>query len=288
MYSGLVSEDSHKMGRLVICPTPLGNLDDVTLRVLRELQEADVVACEDTRHSRKLLARHGIKAKLVSYHEHNEKRRAPYLVERIKQGQLVALVTDAGMPAISDPGAVLIGRCIEANLTVEVLPGPSAVTTALVASGIDAETWKFVGFLPRKQGALRQLLAEQGEETIVCFESPNRLKRTLSVLAEDDPERRVAVCRELTKIHEEVVRGTLKEVAKEFSERSEIKGEVVLVISGSPTDEAKGASMTICVGAVKDLVDSGAKPRGAAKVVAKLAGPGVSANSIYKAWLKQK
>lgn len=288
MYSGVVSEDSHMRGRLAVCPTPLGNLEDVTLRVLRTLVEAEVVACEDTRHSRKLLARHGIDAKLVSYHEHNEKRRAPELVERVRQGQLVALVTDAGTPAISDPGAILIGKCLEAGLKVEVLPGPSAVTTALVASGIDAKSWRFVGFLPRKQAALKKLLADQGEETVVLFESPKRLQRTLSLLAEHDPKRRVAVCRELTKIHEEVVRGTLLEVATEFSARPEVKGEIVIVVSGKGAVHAKSGPKAKYASAVGELVAAGAKPRGAAKVVAQLAGSEVSANSIYRAWLQQK
>ena len=288
MYSGLVPEDSGKAGRLVVCPTPLGNLDDVTLRVLRVLGEADVVACEDTRHSRRLLARHGIKAKLVSYHEHNERRRTPELVERIKQGQSVALVSDAGTPAVSDPGAMLVGSCIDAGLTVEVLPGPSAVITALVASGIGSDRWRFVGFLPKKPGALKKAISGRLEESVVCFESPRRLGRTLSLLAECMPERQVAVCRELTKVHEEVVRGSAVEVASTFSTRSSIKGEVVIVIAGEAEKTAESRDAAAYVEALADLVAAGAKPRDAAKVVAQLAGPKVSANSIYKAWLKQK
>lgn len=266
----------------------MGNLEDVTLRVLRTLVEAEVVACEDTRHSRKLLARHGIDAKLVSYHEHNEKRRAPELMERVRQGQLVALVTDAGTPAVSDPGAILIGKCLEAGLQVDVLPGPSAVTTALVASGIDAKAWRFVGFLPRKQAALKQLLADQGEEAVVSFESPKRLQRTLSLLAENDPKRLVAVCRELTKVHQEVVRGTIGEVAEVFSARPEVKGEIVVVVSGKGAAHAKSGLRARYASAVGELVAAGAKPRGAAKVVAQLSGYEASANSIYRAWLQQK
>jgi len=146
-------------GRLVVCPTPIGNLEDVTLRVLSALREADVVACEDTRRTRVLLDRYGVKARLVSYHEHNEAARAAELVERMREGQVVALVSDAGMPLVSDPGYVMVRSCVAAGLPVEVLPGPSAAITALVASGLPAEAWHFQGFLPRKKGELRRLLA---------------------------------------------------------------------------------------------------------------------------------
>ena len=150
-------------GRLVVCPTPIGNLEDVTLRVLSALREADVVACEDTRRTRTLLDRYGVSAKLVSYHEHNEEKRAAELVERMRDGATVALVSDAGMPLVSDPGYVLVRSCVAAGLPVEVLPGPSAALTALVASGLPAERWRFLGFLPRKKGELRRLLSEDGE-----------------------------------------------------------------------------------------------------------------------------
>jgi len=160
-------------GRLVVCPTPIGNLEDVTLRALAALRDADVVACEDTRRTRVLLDRFGVKAKLVSYHEHNEERRARELVERMGAGDTVALVSDAGMPLVSDPGYVLVRECVAAGLAVEVLPGPSAVLTALVASGLPSDRWHFAGFLPRRKGELRELFA--GDETLVAFESPRRL-----------------------------------------------------------------------------------------------------------------
>src|SRR5688572_16808467 len=146
-------------GHLVICPTPIGNLEDVTLRALAALRDADVVACEDTRRTRVLLDRFGVKAKLVSYHEHNEDRRARELVERMRAGETVALVSDAGMPLVSDPGYVLVRECVAAGLAVEVLPGPSAVLTALVASGLPSDRWHFAGFLPRKKGELHALFA---------------------------------------------------------------------------------------------------------------------------------
>jgi 16S rRNA (cytidine1402-2'-O)-methyltransferase len=226
------SAASGAVGRLVVCPTPIGNLRDVTLRVLDALREADAIACEDTRRTRVLLDRYEIEGRLVSFHEHNERRRAGELVARLRAGETVALVSDAGMPVVSDPGFVLVRACIEAGVAVEVLPGPSAVPVALVASGLPAERWCFVGFLPRKRGQRERLLAE-ARETLVAFESPHRLAATLDLLAALDPGRRVAVCRELTKLHEEVARGAAAELAERYRARS-AKGEVVLVIGPAP------------------------------------------------------
>jgi 16S rRNA (cytidine1402-2'-O)-methyltransferase len=263
-------------GRLVVCPTPIGNLEDVTLRVLRMLREADVIACEDTRRTRKLLDRHDVagSARLVSYHEHNERRRAGELATRVESGGLVALVTDAGTPAVSDPGFALIRECVARGLTVEVLPGPSAVVTALVASGLPAERWRFAGFLPRKAGELRAALAE-GDETLVAFESPARLPKTLALLAELDPGRPVAVCRELTKLHEEVVRGTAADVAARFADGA--RGEIVLVVGAGA--EAVG-DISAAREAVETLVAAGARRRAAAGVVGQLTG--VPANRLYR------
>ena len=174
-------------GRLVVCPTPIGNLEDVTLRVLAALRDADLIACEDTRRTRVLLERYGVQASLVSYHEHNERERTPELVAKMLDGATVALVSDAGMPLVSDPGYVLVAGCIAAGLEVEVLPGPSAAIAALVASGLPAERWRFAGFLPRKRGALEALL--EAPETVVAFESPRRVGASLAVLAALDPAR---------------------------------------------------------------------------------------------------
>jgi 16S rRNA (cytidine1402-2'-O)-methyltransferase len=262
-------------GRLVVCPTPIGNLEDVTLRVLSALRDADAIACEDTRRTRTLLDRYGVKATLVSYHEHNERARAVELVERMRGGATVALVSDAGMPLISDPGFELVRACVAAGLPVEVLPGPSAAIAALVASGLPAESWRFAGFLPRKRGALEPLL--ELPETLVAFESPNRVAASLAVLAERDPDRPVAVARELTKIHEEVVRGTAREIADRYA-AAPPRGEVVLVV-GAAT-EAEG-DLAPAVDALRRLVDAGAKPRPAARVVAELTG--ASANDLYAA-----
>jgi 16S rRNA (cytidine1402-2'-O)-methyltransferase len=262
-------------GRLVVCPTPIGNLEDVTLRVLSALRDADVVACEDTRRTRVLLERYGVSATLVSYHEHNEAARASELVARMRAGEVVALVSDAGMPLVSDPGHVLVQACVAAGLEVEVLPGPSAALAALVASALPADVWRFVGFLPRKRGALAAVLA--APETIVAFESPRRVAASLAVLAELDPERPVAVCRELTKVHEEVVRGTAAELAARYAE-SDPRGEIVLVIGGAP--EGAGEEEA-AIDAVRRLVEAGARARAAAGVVSELTG--VPANVLYRA-----
>ncbi len=192
-------------GRLIVCPTPIGNLEDITLRALASLRDADLVACEDTRRTGVLLERFGVSAKLISYHEHNEAQRARELVAKMRDGAVVALVSDAGMPLVSDPGFVLVRECVAAGLAVEVLPGPSALLAALVASALPAEHWRFAGFLPAQEprpggGAL--LHRDRGGVRVAA---PGR--RDAQTLATLDPERPVAVCRELTKLHEEVVRG---------------------------------------------------------------------------------
>ena len=221
-------------GRLIVCPTPIGNLEDVTLRVLAALREADIVACEDTRRTRVLLDRYGVGGRLVSYHEHNERARSAELVTKMREGTVVALVSDAGTPLVSDPGFVLVQACVAAGLAVEVLPGPSAALAALVASALPADRWRFAGFLPRKKGELRSAFG--GPETLVAFESPKRVAASLQVLAELDPDRPVAVCRELTKLHEEVVRGTAAELAERYADEPP-RGEVALVVGGAPSAE---------------------------------------------------
>jgi len=268
-------------GRLIVCPTPIGNLEDVTLRVLAALREADVVACEDTRRTRVLLDRYGVKAHLVSYHEHNERERAGELVARMREGAVVALVSDAGTPLVSDPGFVLVQACVAAGLAVEVLPGPSAAISALVASALPADRWRFVGFLPRKRSALEQVLSSP--ETLVAFESPRRVASSLAALAELDPDRPVAICRELTKAHEEVVRGSARELAARYASEPP-RGEVALVVGGAP--ESHGSDTGPAVEALRRLVQAGAKPRPAAAVVAELTG--LSANALYRALTRER
>ena len=262
-------------GRLVVCPTPIGNLEDVTLRVLSALREADVIACEDTRTTKVLLDRYGVSAERVRYDANVERRVAPKLVERMRSGEVVALVSDAGMPLVSDPGFVLVQACVAAGLAVEVLPGPSAALAALVVSGLPAETWRYVGFLPRKRGGLE--VAFQVPETLVAFESPRRVGASLAVLAALDPGRPVAVCRELTKLHEEVVRGTAAELAERYAD-AEVRGEVVLVVGPASVEAAE---LEAGVDALRRLVDAGARARPAAGVVAELTG--LSANALYRA-----
>lgn len=263
-------------GRLVVCPTPIGNLGDITLRALEALHEADAIACEDTRRTKVLLDRYEIAGRLVSFHEHNEVARTGELAGRIEGGEVVVLVSDAGMPVVSDPGYSLVRTCLEKGLTVEVLPGASSAITALVASALPAERWRFVGFLPRKRGELERVLGE-GEGTLVAFESPGRLVATLEVLAGLEPERPAAVCRELTKLYEEILRGSAAELAAHYKQAPP-RGEIVLVV-GAPARAR--ADLQQALAALRELVEAGAKPRPAASAVAKLTG--ASANELYRA-----
>jgi 16S rRNA (cytidine1402-2'-O)-methyltransferase len=263
-------------GRLTVCPTPIGNLDDLSPRARRALEEADIVACEDTRRAGRLYERLDLRRpRFVSYHEQNEAERARQLVAEIERGSRVTLISDAGTPVISDPGYRLIQACLERGVDMEVLPGPSAVTTALVASGLPADRWRFEGFLPRRAGELERILSSP--ETVVAFESPRRLPASLAALAAVAPDRQAAVCRELTKLHEEVVRGTLGELARRF--RDDAKGEIVVVIAQSSA-HAGDTDVGFAVDALRSLVQSGARPRAAASVVAALTG--TRANDLYR------
>jgi 16S rRNA (cytidine1402-2'-O)-methyltransferase len=262
---------------LAVCATPIGNLEDITLRVLAELAAADVVLCEDTRHTRGLLQRHGIDARLVSYHEHNEAQRTAEFLPRLAGGERVALVSDAGMPGISDPGGRLVNAALEAGLDVTVLPGPSAVETALVSSGLAAEQYRFLGFLPRGEKRLAELWTDLATWPwpAVAFESPQRLPATLRSLAAVAPDRDVAVCRELTKRFEEIARGTAAELAERFAEPP--KGEITLVLgpgAGARTDDGSALE------AVTELVAAGVPRRQAAEIVSRLTG--VARNRLYK------
>jgi 16S rRNA (cytidine1402-2'-O)-methyltransferase len=263
-------------GRLTIVPTPIGNVEDLSPRGLRALEEADLVACEDTRRAGRLYERLELRRpRLVSNYDANEIERARQLVQQIERGVRVVLISDAGTPVISDPGYRLIRACIERGLEVEVLPGPSAVTTALVASGLPADRWRFEGFLPRRAGELERVL--RSSETVVAFESPRRLPDSLGALAALAPDRPAAVCRELTKLHEEVARGTLGELARRF--RADVKGEIVVVIGATRADSSQ-PDLAFAVDALRRLVQSGARPRAAAGVVAALTG--TRPNDLYR------
>lgn len=261
---------------LAVCATPIGNLQDITLRVLEELARAEVVLCEDTRRTRILLERHGVEARLLSYHRHNEAARTAELLPRLEAGAEVALVSDAGLPGVNDPGARLIAAALEQGVRVTVLPGPSAVETALVASGLVADRYQFLGYLPRGESARVSLWEELSRwpHAAVAFESPQRLPASLASFAHAMPHRQVAVCRELTKRFEQVVRGTAAEVAARFPDAP--KGEISIVVgvgdAGGDLEEADAA--------VAELVAAGLGRRRAANLVARLTG--ASRNVLYR------
>lgn len=264
-------------GRLIVCPTPIGNLEDVSLRLLTALEEADLIAAEDTRRTRKLLTRHSISGKLVSYHDHNEHQQTPFLIEEIRKGKKVALVSDGGTPAIADPGYRLVHAAISEGLEIEALPGPSAVTTALVVSGLPTARFAFEGFLPRKQGSRRRRLEAVADDdrTLVFFESPERIATLLEEIAEVMGERRVALVRELTKVHEEVIRGPVGEVAGRLGSP---RGEMVLVVEGASSGEP---DVDTAVTEARRIGESqGVPKRQAAKEAARITG--VPVNRIYE------
>jgi 16S rRNA (cytidine1402-2'-O)-methyltransferase len=269
-------------GRLVVCATPIGNLGDVTLRVLEALKGADVVEAEDTRVTRKLFARYGIATPLEPYHAKNLERRTPEVVARVASGKVVALVSDAGTPGVSDPGAHLVDACVEAGLAVEVLPGASAILAALVASGLPTHAFYFGGFLPRKAGERRRAVEALAglDATLVFYESPRRTAATLATLAEVLPGRSGVVAREMTKLHEEVARGEVQELSAAFAAR-ELKGEVVLLL-GPPARGSKSKSPD--EGDVRAQVDSavtaGATRKDAVRDVA--AKMGLPRNEVYR------
>ncbi|CAN5547186.1 16S rRNA (cytidine(1402)-2'-O)-methyltransferase [soil metagenome] len=222
-------------GRLVLCATPIGNLEDVSLRLLRTLAEADIVACEDPRRTKKLLTHHGVSVRsLLVYNDGNERTRAPELVERIRSGLNVALVSDAGMPGLSDPGYQLVRGCAEAHLAIEVVPGPSSIVSALALSGLPPARFVFEGFLPRKVGERRRRIEELGSEkrTLVFFVPPHRAQATVEDLLEGLGDRPAALARELTKLHEEVIRGRLGELLERLR-ATPARGELVLVLGGA-------------------------------------------------------
>lgn len=227
-------------GTLYIVATPIGNLEDITQRALRILGEVDIVACEDTRRTRVLLNHFGIKTKTLSYHEHNERERAEQISELLLSGKNVALVSDAGTPLINDPGFRVTNAVIELELAVVPIPGPTAFVAALVASGLPSDQFFFAGFLPARANARREKLEELKRipATLVLYEAPHRIAATLKDALEVLGNRQAAVARELTKIHEEIVRGSLRELSQRLSGDAAVRGEIVLVISGAAVDEA--------------------------------------------------
>jgi 16S rRNA (cytidine1402-2'-O)-methyltransferase len=219
-------------GRLYVVATPIGNLEDITYRAVRVLGEVDLIACEDTRQTRKLLDHYGIQKPAVSYHEHNETERAEELAERLRQGASIALVSDAGAPLVSDPGYRLVRAAIESGIAVYPIPGPSAVVAALSASGLPTDSFRFAGFLPHKPGQRMKALEAIADEhaTVIFYEAPHRILESLEALEQVLGDRPVVVARELTKIHEEFLRGTAAEVRAELASRDSVKGEITLLI----------------------------------------------------------
>jgi len=272
-------------GTLTVCATPIGNLEDVSPRLARALAEADLVACEDTRQTRKLLAHLGVKTRTTSYHEVDERDRAEQLADRVAAGMRLALVTDAGMPGVSDPGYHLVAACLARGLRVGVVPGPSAVLAALVVSGLPTDRFCFEGFPPRRVGARDRRLAELAAEprTMVFFEAPHRALATLAAMAEAfGADRPCAVARELTKVHEEVLRGSLGEVGERLAADGP-RGELTLVVGGAPAPRPGAAGAAELAAEVAGLVAGGASTRDAITTVARASG--APRRAVYQAVL---
>lgn len=270
--------------RLFICPTPIGNLEDVTLRVLKVLKEVDLIAAEDTRTTRKLLSRYQIQTQLTSYHEHNKIPKARKLLSLLKQDKKIALVSEAGMPGLSDPGYHLIKLVLESDIDIEALPGPSASLTALVASGLPTDSFIFVGFLPKKKGKRQSLLNElKGQrQTLIIYESPHRIKVLLSELKSALGNRKAALLRELTKKFEQTLRGKLSDIIRQTKNRT-IKGEIVLVVEGN-REKSKDVDKATIIKEVKSLIKSGENKKEAIKKVATKYG--LPKRDVYQAALK--
>lgn len=266
-------------GTLFVVATPIGNLEDLTFRAVRILREVDRIACEDTRHTRQLLDRHGISKPLVSYHEHNEQTRSEELLEDLKAGRSIALVSDAGTPLISDPGYRLVKAAREQGIPVSPIPGPSALLASLSASGLPTDTFVFLGFPPSKPTARRKFLDERGAlpMTLVLYEAPHRILETLADIAATLGARPVVLAREVTKVHEEFLRGTASELIAVLGKRPALKGEFTLMIGKG---EAVEADDTPLDQAVEELIQAGVPRMQAFKTIAKRRG--LSKREVYK------
>ncbi len=262
-------------GKLYLVPTPIGNLKDITLRALEVLKMVDVVACEDTRQSLKLLNHFNIKKTLISYHKHNENGKSEDIIEMLKEGKNIAIVSDAGTPGISDPGEVIVKKCIEENIDFEVLTGATAITTALVYSGLDTTKFIFRGFLPRENKDRKPIIDDlvNRTETLVFYEAPHRILNTLEFLYENLGDRKIAICRELTKMYEDIIRMTLGEAIKYYKENSP-RGEYVLILEGKSLEElqeeerSKWNSLSV-EEHIKTYIEEGFSKKDAIKKVAK-------------------
>jgi len=288
-YGGDSGEGSSAPGTLFLVGTPIGNLEDITLRALRTLKEVDLIACEDTRHTQKLLNHYGIEKRTVSYHEHNELERAPELIVHLENGENVAVVSDAGMPGVSDPGYRLVALALRHHIRVVPIPGASAFLSALVASGLPTDSFRFCGFLPAKAGARRSMLesSRSSPRTQIFYEAPHRLLETMQdVIKNLGPDRRVVVAREVTKVHEEFLRGKAAEVLAELKNRSEVKGEITLLIAKGDDHEASRPAESVAV-RIRELMQSAeVEEKDALKQAAKEFG--LSKSEAYREWQRAK
>lgn len=269
-------------GKLYVVGTPIGNLSDFSPRAVETLRNVDFIAAEDTRVTLKLLNKFEIKTPMISYHEHNMRERGEIVCARIESGENCALVTDAGMPAISDPGEQLVMQCADRGIEVSAVPGPTAMASALAISGLPTGRFTFEGFLSmNKKSRHEHLLSLRDEHrTMIFYEAPHKLSATLKDMAQAFGDRRVSIVRELTKVHEEVIRTTLPEAYKKYCDGS-LKGEIVLIIEGTPITEEKSMSLEEAVSFAKELIESGSKPSEAAKKASELSG--LKKGDIYKA-----
>jgi 16S rRNA (cytidine1402-2'-O)-methyltransferase len=272
----------HRRGVLYVVGTPIGNLEDITYRAVRVLREAELIACEDTRHTRKLLDHYGIEAKLVSYHEHNEAQRAEELVKKLLEGVTVAQVSDAGMPGISDPGYRVIQLAIENGIVVVPVPGPSALVTALAASGLPTDAFEFRGFLPARSGQRRTVLESirSAEHTVIFYEAPHRVHEAVEdIVAVLGPARPLVIARELTKMHEEFLRGTAGALAEQIRDR-DVKGEITVLIGKAPSGEQDAGVVDLGARLREIMRGQNLDEKAALKVLAKERG--ISKSEVYR------
>jgi len=258
-------------GTLYIVSTPIGNLQDISTRAIKILKDADLIACEDSRHTKKLLSHFGIKTTLSSYHEHNELSKSKKLIEELVGGKNIALVTDAGTPCVSDPGYRVVNLAVKNSIKVVPIPGPSSVFAALAASGLPSDKFLFLGFLPKTKKQIEKICDNYEYEpyTLIFFESPKRIKKSLVYLQDKFGKRDAVICRELTKLHEEIVHGTVDELSRDFSDRDNIKGELTLIIKGYQEDKSQssGEIEVIISNRLKTLNNLGLSLKDSVKVV---------------------
>ena len=271
-------------GTLYVVATPLGNLEDITFRAVRILKEAPVIACEDTRRTVKLLNRYEIRTPMVVFHDYNKARAGAGILRRLREGESVALVSDAGTPAISDPGYELVRDAVAEGIPVEVIPGPSALISALVVSGLPTDHFTFEGFLPNRSARRRKALAALSRETrtMIFYESPQRLGGFLADAVEEFGERRACIVRELTKVHEEILRGTLPELAGEIGERASVLGEITVVVAGAP----KTVELSVEEIVRAAVEDASGSSRDLSKEIAERTG--LSRKEVYEEILRQR